>query len=107
MHLPCYFYGIGTKYRPTDKLTQVNIGILTVNIEFMWLGMKRMERLTKARLSPVSKPRHINSIFIREGLLYMTNGGKTSFSESFHPFHAEPHKFYIYHQYTNIAFILQ
>jgi hypothetical protein len=23
-------------------------------------------------------------------------GGKTSFSESFHPFRAEPHKFYIY-----------
>ena len=33
-----------------------NIGVFTVNIEFMWLG-------TKARLSPVSKPRHINSIF--------------------------------------------
>jgi hypothetical protein len=40
-----------------------NIGVLTVNIEFMWLGTKRMENLSKARLSPVSKPRHINSIF--------------------------------------------
>jgi len=40
-----------------------NIGVLTVNIEYMWLGTKRMERLAKARLSPVSKPRHINSIF--------------------------------------------
>ena len=29
----------------------------------MWLGMKRMERFAKAHLSPVSKPRHINSIF--------------------------------------------
>ena len=26
-----------------------NIGVLTVNIEFMWLGTKRMERLAKAR----------------------------------------------------------
>ena len=40
-----------------------NIGVLTVNIEFMWLGTKRMERFAKAHLSPVSKPRHINSIF--------------------------------------------
>ena len=29
----------------------------------MWLGTIRMERLDKSRLSPVSKPRHINSIF--------------------------------------------
>jgi hypothetical protein len=29
-----------------------NIGVLMVNIQFMWLGSKRMERLTKARLSP-------------------------------------------------------
>ena len=35
------------------------------------------------------------------------NGGNMSFSKSFHPFHAEPHKFYIYRQYTNIVFILQ
>jgi hypothetical protein len=32
-----------------------NIGVLTVNTGFMWLGMKRMEKLTKARLSSVSK----------------------------------------------------
>jgi hypothetical protein len=25
-----------------------NISVLTVNIEFVWLGMKRMERLAKA-----------------------------------------------------------
>jgi len=37
----------------------------------------------------------------------LRNGGNTSFWESFHPFRAEPHKFYIYHQYTNIVFILQ
>jgi len=29
------------------------------------------------------------------------------FSESFQPFCAEPHKFYIYRQYPNIVFILQ
>jgi uncharacterized membrane-anchored protein YitT (DUF2179 family) len=40
-----------------------NIGALTVNIEFMWLGTKQMERLAKASLSPLSKSRHINSIF--------------------------------------------
>jgi hypothetical protein len=40
-----------------------NIGILTVNMEFMWLDTKRMERLAKTRLSPVSKLRHMNSIF--------------------------------------------
>ena len=34
-----------------------------VNIEFMLLGMKRIERLAKARLSHVSNPRRINSIF--------------------------------------------
>ena len=39
-----------------------NIGVLTVNIEFMWLGTKRMDRFAKAHLSPVSKPRHINYI---------------------------------------------
>jgi hypothetical protein len=32
----------------------------------MWLGTKRMERLAKAHLSPISKPRHINSIFKNE-----------------------------------------
>jgi hypothetical protein len=26
-----------------------NIGVLMVNIEFMWLGTKRVERLSKAR----------------------------------------------------------
>ena len=35
------------------------------------------------------------------------NGGRTRFIESFHPFLTEPHKFYIYRQYTNIVFILQ
>ena len=36
-----------------------NIGVLMVNIEFIWLDTKRMERLAKARLSLVSKPRRI------------------------------------------------
>jgi hypothetical protein len=49
-----------------------NIGVLTVNIEFMWLGTKRMERLTNARLSPISKPHHINSIFtVKAAILYI------------------------------------
>ena len=49
-----------------------NIGVLTVNIEFMWLGTKRMEKLEKARLSPISKPCHINSIFtVNTPILYM------------------------------------
>ena len=39
------------------------IGVLTVNIVFVWLGTKRMKRHATARFSPVSKPRHINSIF--------------------------------------------
>ena len=52
-----------------------NIGVLTVNIEFMWQGLETGER--------------------------------TSFSESFHPFRAESHRFYIYRKYTNIVFVLQ
>ena len=35
------------------------------------------------------------------------NGETTSFIESFHPFRAKPHTFYVYRQYTNIVFILQ
>ena len=35
------------------------------------------------------------------------NGKKTSFSETFRSFRAEPHQLYIYRQYTNIVFILQ
>jgi hypothetical protein len=37
----------------------------------------------------------------------LKTGERRAFSESFHPFRAEPHKFYIYRQYTNIVFILQ
>ena len=49
-----------------------NIGVLMVNIEFMWLGTKRMERLVEARLSPGSKPCHINSIFtVNTPILYI------------------------------------
>ena len=43
-----------------------NIGVLMVNIEFMWLGTKRMERFAKAHLSPVSKPRHIKFYIYRQ-----------------------------------------
>ena len=35
-------------------------------------GTKRMERLAKARLSPISKPLHINSIFtVNTPILYI------------------------------------
>ena len=38
----------------------------------MWLGKKQMERLTKARLYPASKPLHIKYIFtINTPILYM------------------------------------
>jgi hypothetical protein len=37
----------------------------------------------------------------------LETGEKRAFSESFQPFRTEPHKFYIYRQYTNIVFILQ
>ena len=33
-----------------------NIGVLTVNIECMWLGTKRMERIARVRIYSVSKP---------------------------------------------------
>ena len=68
-----------------------NIGVLTVNIEFMWLGTKRMERLT----------------FSESFHPFRAKPHKFYISESIHPFHAKPHKFYIYRQYTNIVFILQ
>jgi hypothetical protein len=59
----------------TVTLWIYNIGVLTVNIEFMGRGLETWER--------------------------------RAFSESSQPFCAEPHKFYIYRQYTNIVFILQ
>ena len=50
-----------------------NIDVLTVNIEFMWLGTKRTERLANACLSLVSKPHHINSIFtINAAIMYIS-----------------------------------
>jgi hypothetical protein len=52
---------------------EYNIGVLTVNIEFMLLGTKQMVRLTKARLSPVSKSRRVNYIFtVNTPILYIT-----------------------------------
>jgi hypothetical protein len=33
--------------------------------------------------------------------MWLRNGVKTTSSDSFHPFRAEPHTFYIYRQYTN------
>jgi hypothetical protein len=46
----------------------------------------------------------VNIEFMWRGL---ETGERRAFSESFHPFRAEPHTFYIYRQYTNIVFILQ
>jgi hypothetical protein len=37
----------------------------------------------------------------------LETGERWAFSESFQLFRAEPHKFYIYRQYTNIVLILQ
>jgi hypothetical protein len=46
-----------------------NIGVLTVNIELARNGWKDSLKLV---LSPVSKPRHINSIFtVNTPILYM------------------------------------
>ena len=53
---------------------QLYVHILTVNIECMWLGTKRMERL--ARLSPISKPCHINSIIT--SILYIYHNTSSS-----------------------------
>ena len=50
-----------------------NIGVLTVNVEFMRRGLE--------------------------------TGKRRAFSESFQPFRAEPHKFYIYRQYANIVYL--
>jgi hypothetical protein len=45
-----------------------NIGVLTVNIKFTWFRMKRI----KLVFFPVSKPRHINSIFtVNTPIFYM------------------------------------
>ena len=46
----------------------------------------------------------VNIEFMWRGL---ETGERRAFSESFQPFRAKPHKFYIYHQYTNNVFILQ
>jgi hypothetical protein len=62
-----------------------NIGVLTVNIEFMWLGTKRMGRLAKRSSFPVSKPRHINIQYWcidgkhRIYVARLRNWGKTNF----------------------------
>jgi len=46
----------------------------------------------------------VNIEFMWRGL---ETGERRAFNQSFHPFRAEPHTFYIYRQYTNIVFILQ
>jgi hypothetical protein len=42
----------------------------------------------------------VNIEFMWQGL---ETGERRAYSESFHPFRAEPHTFYIYRPYTNIV----
>ena len=42
---------------------QYNTGVLTVKIECMRFGTKRMEKLPKERIPPFSKARYFNFIF--------------------------------------------
>jgi hypothetical protein len=53
--------------------------------------------------TPVIGALTVNLEFMWRGL---ETGERRAFSESFNPFRAEPHNFYIYCQYTNILFIL-
>ena len=49
------------------------IGVLTVNIEFMWRGLETWERRALASLSIRFMPSHINSIFtINTPILYLS-----------------------------------
>jgi hypothetical protein len=61
---------------------------------------KRQTCITVAYISVLT----VNIEFMWRGL---ETGERRAFSESFQPFRAEPHKFYIYRQYTNNVFILQ
>jgi hypothetical protein len=45
----------------------------------------------------------VNIEFLWRGL---DTGERQAFNQSFQPFRAEPHKFYIYRQYTNIVFTI-
>jgi hypothetical protein len=60
-----------------------NIGVLTVSIECMWLVYS------------------IGALTVNIEFMWLRNGVMANSSDSFHPFRAEPHTFYIYRQYTN------
>ena len=74
MGFPLSFYIIKSNFFFLRIVLQdkYNIGILTVNMKFTWFRTKRMNRLAKPHLSPVSKPRHINYIFtVNTPIFYM------------------------------------
>ena len=49
-----------------------NIGVLTVNIEFMWRGLETGERRALASISIRFVPSHIHSIFtVNTPILYL------------------------------------
>jgi uncharacterized membrane-anchored protein YitT (DUF2179 family) len=50
-----------------------NIGVLTVNIEFMWRGLETGERRALASFSICFVPTHINSMFtVNTPILYLS-----------------------------------
>ena len=50
-----------------------NIGVLTVNIEFMWRGLEMRERRALASLSIRFMPSHIISIFtVNTPIMYLS-----------------------------------
>ena len=50
-----------------------NIGVLTVNIEFMWRGLETGERRALASFSTCFVPTHINSMFtVNTPILYLS-----------------------------------
>jgi uncharacterized membrane-anchored protein YitT (DUF2179 family) len=50
-----------------------NIGVLTVNIEFMWRGLETGERRALANFSTCFVPTHINSMFtVNTPILYLS-----------------------------------
>ena len=50
-----------------------NIGVLMVNIEFMWRGLETGERGALASISIRLVPSHINSIFtVNTSILYLS-----------------------------------
>jgi hypothetical protein len=57
--LKCIYY-VSLGNNGHDRMT---IGVLTVNIEFMWRGLETGERRALASFSTCFVPTHINSMF--------------------------------------------